>query len=524
MTFVSFYFLLFLAATAVIYFIVPVRTRWVVLLAASLLFYAKAGLTYLPFMLGTALLTYAGARAISGIHEKAAAAMASASSKEEKKTVRRRDKQASRRVMWIVVLLVIAYLFYTKFAKKILALVQTSAAGENPALMIIVPLGISYYTFSTVGYVLDVYWKRYPAEKSFFRYLLYVCYFPHILQGPIARYDKLGVQFREPHYFDYRRVCFGVQLILWGFFKKLVIADRFSPFITNVLADYQNASGMLLFFTMVMYAIQLYADFSGCVDMARGMSQIFGIEIEQNFAQPYFAISVEDFWRRWHITLGAWFRDYLCMPVSVSGFVKKLSRSFRKKFGPVAGQNATTICALIAVWLATGLWHGTGWNYMLWALWQGGIITLSVILKPVYPKMLRFLHFDSSSPEFHLFRILRTFLLCGIVPRTIVKAPTLGAAAVIFKKMITRPSPGAFRHTVFQYGVGKMEFFLGFSGIFLLFLTSVMKERGWSIREHIAGRNIIFRWSIYLFLFFFVVLFGKYGPGYNAASFIYMGF
>ena len=257
MTFVSFYFLLFLAATAVIYFIVPVRTRWVVLLAASLLFYAKAGLTYLPFMLGTALLTYAGARAISGIHEKAAAAMASASSKEEKKTVRRQDKRASRRIMWVVVLLVIAYLFYTKFAKKILALVQTSAAGENPALMIIVPLGISYYTFSTVGYVLDVYWKRYPAEKNFFRYLLYVCYFPHILQGPIARYDKLGVQFREPHYFDYRRVCFGVQLILWGFFKKLVIADRFSPFITNVLADYQNASGMLLFFTMVMYAIHM---------------------------------------------------------------------------------------------------------------------------------------------------------------------------------------------------------------------------------------------------------------------------
>lgn len=524
MTFVSFYFLVFLIVVAAVYFIVPAKVRWVVLLIGSLLFYAKAGLSYLPFMLGTAFLTYLGARLISDIHEKAAVSMTAAASKEEKKAIRKDEKKSASRIMWITILIVLAYLFYTKFAKKIYLLFASAAAAESPALMVIVPLGISYYTFSTVGYVLDVYWKRYKAETNFFRYLLYVCYFPHILQGPIARYDKLGFQFRELHYFDYERVCFGVQLVLWGFFKKLVIADRFAPFVTNVLADYQNASGSLLFFTMVIYAIQIYTDFSGCVDMARGMSQIFGIEIEQNFAQPYFAVSVEDFWRRWHITLGAWFRDYLNMPVAVSGGVKKLSRIMRKKFGPRAGQNTTTICALIAVWIATGVWHGTGWNYMIWALWQGGIIAFSVLMKPIYPKMMKTLHFDGTSPEWHIFQIIRTFLLCGIVPRTIVKAPSIPAAGVIFKKMLTYPGLGVFKNTVLHYGLGKMEFLIGFAGVFILFCTSVLKERGWNLRKHIAERNILFRWAVYLFLFFFVILFGKYGSGYDASSFIYMDF
>lgn len=523
MTFISFYFLVFLIILTAVYFIVPARYRWTVLLAGSLLFYAKAGLSYLPFMAGTALITYFGARVISDRHEKAAALIAAAADRDQKKLLRKEEKKACSRIMWITILIVIGYLAYTKYFRKIVALFAASAEG-SPALMVIVPLGISYYTFSTVGYVLDVYWKRYPAEKNFFRYLLYVCYFPHILQGPIARYDKLGVQFKEPHYFDYKRVSFGAQLMMWGFFKKLVIADRFSPFVSGVLEDYQHASGSLLFFTMVIYAIQIYTDFSGCVDMARGMSQIFGIEIEQNFAQPYFATSVEDFWRRWHITLGAWFRDYLNMPVAVTGFVKNLSRKMRKKHGARAGQNTTTICALIAVWIATGAWHGTGWNYMIWALWQGGIIAVSVIMKPYYPKMAKVLHFDTESPEFHLFRIFRTFILCGIVPRTIVKAPSVAAAGVILKKMLTSPGLGYAKAHVLTYGVGKVEFMIGFAGIFLLFVTSVLKERGWQIREHLAGRNILFRWAVYLFILFFIFLFGKYGPGFNASSFIYMDF
>lgn len=524
MTFVSFYFLAFLTGLVAVYYIVPASARWVVLLAGSLLFYLRAGLSFVPFMVFSALVTYAGARIISGIHEKAAERLKTASSREEKKSVKAGEKRSAKRVMWITILIVLAVLFYTKFAEKAAALLQGGTASGSPALYVIVPLGISYYTFSTVGYVLDVYWKRYPAEKNFFRYLLYVCYFPHILQGPIARYDRLGVQFREPHYFDYRNVCFGAQLMLWGFFKKLVIADRFAPFVTTVIGDWKNASGSVLFFTMVLYAIQLYTDFSGCVDMARGMSQIFGIEIEKNFAQPYFATSVDDFWRRWHITLGAWFRDYLYMPVSISGFVKKLSRSARKKFGPAAGQNVTTICALIVVWLATGLWHGTGWNYIIWGMWQGGIIMLSFLLRQFYPKALKVLHFDPDSPEFHVFRIIRTFLLTGIIPRIITRAPGLRAAWGIMKRMIRIPGLSTFRESIINYGMTDTEFRIGLFSVLLLLLTSVMKEKGCSIREHLAERNILFRWAVYLFILFCVVLFGKYGPGYNAASFIYMKF
>lgn len=524
MTFVSFYFLVFLIVLTLVYFLVPAQERWMVLLAGSLLVYAKAGLQFLPFLVGSTLVTYLGAGAIGRIHEGAASAMAQASSKEEKKAVRKEEKRKAGRIMWLVVLALLAVLFYTKFAGRVFALLSASLRNHEPALTVIVPLGISYYTFSIIGYLLDVYWKRYPAEKNFFRLLLYVCYFPHILQGPIARYDRLGQQLRQLHFFDYDRVCLGAQLILWGFFKKLLIADRFAPFVSGVIGDWQHASGSLLFLAMFLYSMQLYADFSGCVDMARGMSQIFGIELDRNFSQPYFAVSVEDFWRRWHITLGAWFRDYLYMPVSVSGPVKKLSKAMRGKLGPKAGQKTTTICALVVVWFATGLWHGTGWNYMVWGAWQGGIIILSVLLGSFYPKMARFLHMDTESPEFHIFRILRTFLLCGIIPRALVKAPSLGAAAAILKKMALHPGLGVLKAKLFTYGVGKMEFLIGFGALFLLFLTSVMKERGWKIREHLAGRNLVFRWMVYLFIFFLVILFGKYGPGYDVSSFIYAGF
>ena len=530
MLFTEFRFLLFLAAVTAAYFICPLKHRWTVLLAASIAFYAIAGAKFLPFAFVTAALSFFTARlidkenrnceeALKGLKDDRAAA----------KIYKEKSKAKCRRYMTAAVVLILLYLGYTKFGRTVVELVAAAAGangeGFSAAAFVIVPLGVSYYSFSTVGYVLDVYWKRYPPEKNFFKYLLYVLYFPHILQGPIARYNKLGVQFSQEHRFDYKRVCFGIQLIIWGFFQKLVVADRLNLYVSDVFRDCCNQHGVVLLLAAVFYAFQIYADFSGCVNMARGMSQIFGIELEDNFRQPYFARSVDEFWRRWHITLGAWFKDYLCMPVSVSKVVKNTSKTIKKKHGSEAGKQFITITALIAVWISTGVWHGTGLNYIIWAAWQCGIIVLSLLMEPTYGKMKSLLRIKDESVEWKAFQILRTFVLTGLIPRIIVRSASLSDAKMFFINMITSPNISALTDgTLFSFGMDRVNFVLAILGITVMFVVSVLKENGVSIRESISRMHIVVRWAIYIAAFYIIVIFGIYGPGYDASAFAYMGF
>lgn len=532
MVFTSFSFLLFLICVVTVYFLCPVKFRWIVLLLASGVFYCLANVIFLPFIIITAAISYFVARLIHKQNEKCVAQIAELDgedAKEKAKILKGKCKSKCRALVTFAIVLIIGYLGVTKFGKQFLTWMSTML-GSGPALSaitIIVPLGISYYSFSTVGYMLDVYWKRYAPEKNFFKYLLYVMYFPHILQGPIARYDRLGVQFSREHRFDYKRVCFGAQLILWGFFQKLVIADRINVFVTAIYdkSGYDGQYGSVLLFATLLYAIQIYTDFAGCVNIARGVSQIFGIEIEDNFRQPYFAKSVDEFWRRWHMTLGAWFKDYVCIPVSVAKPVKNTAKFIRKRFGSGAGKNVTTIAALIVVWICTGVWHGTGANYILWAVWQGGIIVLSLMLEPVYGRAKKVLHINDDWAAWKGFQMLRTFILTGIIPRVIVRAAWVGGAFTIFKQIFTDFHVEAlFDGTLLNCGLNGVNFWILFVAVIILIATSVMKEMDISIRESISKMPIVFRWLIYIFAFYSVVIFGIYGPGYDASAFAYMGF
>ena len=495
MTYTSFLFLVFLVAVTAAYFVCPLKYRWVVLLAGSIYFYYLSGPEYLPFIAADALISYGAARLIAS-HD------------------RKTEKKKRLLILSVTLVLVIGFLCFTKFAKYFM-----------PGKAIIVPLGISYYTFSTVGYLLDVYWSRYEPEKNILKYLLYLSFFPHILQGPIPRFNKLGPQLFEGHRFDYRRACFGAQLMLWGFFQKLVIADRLEMFVSSVYENPDGQYGFVLVLATFFYAIEIYTDFSGCVNMARGMSQILGIELEENFRQPYFSQSVEEFWRRWHMTLGGWFRDYLGMPVSISKPVKKWSKAARKKWGGAAGKRVVTVSALVMVWISTGLWHGTGWNYMIWAAWQGGIIILGVFLKDEFPKWNKKLHIKEDSRGFALFRIIRTFILVGMIPRVITHAPTLAAARTIFINTFKGTGIAQFKAGgLIQYGWSKANLAIAIGAILVQFAVSILKEKNISIRETIAARKLPIRWIIYLAALFAVIIFGIYGPGYNSVNFAYMDF
>lgn len=526
MIFTSFSFLLFLTCVTAGYFLCPVKHRWIVLLIASIIFYCLASVSFLPFILVTSAVSYLTAGFIQKENEACAAKVAATKDKAEIKSLKENCKKKCRRMMLTAVILIIGYLAVTKFGNTLISWLSL-ATGESSfsAVSIIVPLGVSYYSFSTVGYVLDVYWKRYQPEKNFLKYLLYVMYFPHILQGPIARFDRLGVQFSKEHRFDYERFCFGIQLIVWGFFQKLVIADRVGIFVSAVYDDYADQYGVILLIATLFYAVQIYTDFAGCVNIAKGVSQIFGIEIENNFRQPYFSKSVDEFWRRWHMTLGAWFKDYLCMPVSVSKPVKNASKKIRKRFGSQAGKNVTTIAALIVVWICTGVWHGTGWNYVVWAIWQGGIIILSLLLEPYYDVAKSKLHINDASGFWKAFQMLRTFILTGIIPRVIVRASSLGAAWTIFRNFFADLNLSAlFDGSLLNYGLTKVNFVIAIASIMVLIAVSLLKERGISIRESIGKMNIVVRWTIYIAAFYSVVILGIYGPGYDASAFVYMGF
>lgn len=526
MIFTSFSFLLFLTCVTAGYFLCPVKYRWGVLLAASIVFYCLADVKFLPFILVTSAVSFLTAKFIQKENDACAVRAKELESKAEIKELKENTKKKCKRMLQVALILIIGYLALTKFGNTFMGWMASATGNEGfSAMHIIVPLGVSYYSFSTVGYVLDVYWKRYKPENNFLKYLLYVMYFPHILQGPIARFDRLGVQFSKEHRFDYERVCYGIQLILWGFFQKLVIADRVGIFVSAVYDDYANQYGVVLLIATLFYAIQIYTDFAGCVNIAKGVSQIFGIEIENNFRQPYFSKSVDEFWRRWHMTLGAWFKDYLCMPVSVSKPVKDASKKIRKKFGSQAGKNVTTIAALIVVWICTGVWHGTGWNYVVWAIWQGGIIILSLLLEPYYGIAKSKLHINDASNGWKAFQMLRTFILTGIIPRVIVRASSLGAAWTIFRNFFADLNMSAlFDGSLLNYGLTEVNFVIAIAAIAILIIVSILKEKGVSIRESIGKMNIVVRWGIYILAFYSVVILGIYGPGYDASAFVYMGF
>ena len=385
---------------------------------------------------------------------------------------------------------------------------------------VIVPLGVSYYTFSSLGYLLDVYWRKTKYISNYFQFALCVFYFPQIVQGPIARYQKLLPQFTRENRFDYHRVCFGIQLMLYGYFKKMVIADRLAIFTGHVLGDIGAYEGLVLVITLIFCSFQIYADFSGCVDIVRGTSQIFGIELDENFNHPFFSKSTAEFWRRWHMTLGTWFKDYVYMPTATSPWLIKLISKVKEKFGRKVAKNLNTIIPLMTVWVLTGVWHGTGWNYVAWGLYYGTIITSATLFAAKYKKLAELLHINMESRGYSYFQMVRTFCVFT-VGRLITVPGSLHATWQMIRQIFKSFNPWIlWDGTLYTLGLNYRNLCLAVLSLLLIRQISIWQERG-SVREGIARKNIVIRWAIYYAAIFAIIIFGIYGPGYNAVNFVY---
>lgn len=515
---VSLQYLFFLALTFLAYFLCPRRFRWWVLLAASVVFYAICGLEYLPFLAVVTLSTYFAARVMGSIAERAAAQMADSAEREEKRAIKAAAQKKKRMVMAACLVVdfgILAVLKYLNFFVDWLG-------GER--LELLMPLGLSFYTFQAVGYVLDVYRSREKPEKHLGKYALFVSFFPQLVQGPISKHDALAKQLYEEHDFDFVRARSALRLMAWGYFKKCLVADKLAPLVTALFDAPGDHSGCMAAFAALCYGVQIYADFSGGIDVVRGVGQFLGIDMEQNFNQPYFATSIADFWRRWHITLGNWMRSYIFYPLALSKRMTRLGRRLSDRLGNYVGKAVPLCLASLVTFLVVGIWHGAGWKYIVYGLWNGLLISIGTLTEPPLTRFYEKHGIDKDSPWLHALRIIRTFLLVTI-GRFFARAADVKTALFMLGRVFTGWSDGtAFIDDLFTLGVDGKNLTVAVVGLGIMLLVGILRECGRDIRAWIEARPVILQLVGELVFVLALIVLGEYGAEYDPADFIYMVF
>ena len=527
MSYQSFAFLLFSAATLILYYAVGRRGQKWVLLAANVFFFVTAGAKYLPYLLVTALATYLGALCIGRVYGKADAKLAAAETQPEKKAIRKKAKSVAKCFLLLSLAVAVGLLAYCKYAlfftKNLNLLLAKLGVAQIGLFDTVLPIGISFYTFMAISYILDVYWKRYPAEKNPLMYAVYISYFPHVVQGPIDRFNEFKEQIKDGVRLSYKNLTFGAQLALWGFFKKLVIADRLGIMVDDIIGNYAEYDGIIIILALIVYSIQIYADFSGCIDIVTGISEMFGIKLRRNFNHPYFSRTMAEFWRRWHISLQEWFKDYIYYPVSASAFTKKIKKFFKKRNMKRAEELFSSCFPILVVWLITGIWHGADWKFVVWGLFHAFLLIGSLVFEPVFKWLTKIFRIDTENFGWKLIQMARTFLLC-CVGRIFFRAASVTEGFALIRKMLTDTAFSVLAYFDFtSFGFSWKEIMLICFSLLVLLVGDALQENI-SVRETLAKQNLVFRWAIMLLGLIAVILFGIYGPGYDAASFIYEQF
>ena len=532
MAFNSFSFLVFILVVFIVYFLMPGRLRWLVLLIASIVFYIFSTGWMVVYLAAATIITFFAAILLDKNNVKKAewtAQDTGSISKQEKKERTSAINRRKKRILTLALVLVFSILGFMKYydflAVNISALFNRLALGITlPTYSLLLPLGISFFTFQSAGYVIDVSRGKVKAERSLARYALFVSFFPQIVQGPISRYDRLADQLYEPHDFDYTRAKFGLQLMLWGLFKKMVMADRLMIAVDTIFNNYKEYNGLIIFMGAAMYSLQVYCDFSGGIDIARGVAQVMGIDLPENFKRPFFATSVEDFWRRWHITLSSWMRDYVFYPLSLSKAFVKIGRSSRKRMGNYLGKLFPTFLATMITFTLVGVWHGPDWKFVAYGAYNGFLIFMGILIGPYLDNLIEKYHVRTQNFSWRFLKILGTFVLITI-GRYFSRAESFWTAQNMMRWTVLKFNPWVFFDgTLLNLGLDGKDIAVVVLSILVLLVVSIFQESGVQLREKIAQQNLVFRWSLYLAAIFAVVLLGIYGSAYNNIDFIYEGF
>lgn len=530
MLFTSYAFFGFAGLLLLLYYLIPARGQWKLLLAASCLFYLVSGPQNLIYIFVTAVTTYFTALRIQRSSQEQKAylkARRETLSKEDKRAYKERCKRVRVRCVTVCLLLNLALLALMKYANFFIGSLNglLAAAGQTRRLSFLslaVPLGISFYTFQSIGYLIDVYRGTVPAEKSFFRFALFVSFFPQLIQGPISRFEDLSRTLYEPHPYSREVLCRGLQRVLWGYFKKLVVADRLLPAVVLIGGDAESYGGAYVLVEMLLYTLQLYSDFTGGIDITVGLAESLGVTVQENFNRPYFSKSLKEYWRRWHISMGTWFRDYLFYPISVSRPMQRLSRFSKRHLGRAVSRRLPVYLSSFATWFATGIWHGASWNFILWGLSNWAVLMISEELEPLYLRFhRRFPRYRGTLAE--VFRVGRTFLLVSCLKlfdcyRTLPEL--LWAAGSVFT---ARNWHILWDGALLKLKLSGTDFAIVAAGALLMLTVSLLQRRQ-GVRERVARLPFPVRFVLWYGLFLTVLLAGAYGVGYDASQFIYNRF
>lgn len=498
MLFNSIDFLIFFPIVVLIYFLIPKRIKWLWLLGASYFFYMSWNPVYALLIFITTFTTWGSGRILSACGQ-------------------RQDRK--KRKKWFLfgcIVLNLGILFFFKYyafaagsIEKIFGIFHISV--KAPVFTILLPVGISFYTFQALGYVFDVSRGDIPAERNFLRYALFISFFPQLVAGPIERSKNLLHQIHEPHTFDFERVKDGLLLMGWGFFQKVVIADRIAILVNGVYSSFTEYSGMQIFLATVLFAFQIYCDFGGYSDIAVGAARVMGFTLTKNFKSPYHAATVSEFWRNWHISLTTWFRDYIYIPLGGNrcGRLKKYRN-------------------LLLTFTASGLWHGAGLSYVVWGALNGLYQAAGDLTRPFRTGLQKRLHIRTDCGSYRLAQRIATFLFVDF-SWLFFRADSLTAALQMLRHSITHfISIDCFDYNTLlginTMALSEKNFYVMLLCLMLLIWVDSRKKQGVDFKGMLARQNIWFRWLVYYGLLFTILIFGIYGPEYDASAFIYFQF
>lgn len=522
------YLLLFIPITIGLYSIVPKKYRTIVLLLASyFLFWSISG-KLLIFILASTFSIHHFGLWINDLNTSLNKELEDAS-KEEKKLIKEKYKKKKRKIGTLGVLIHLGVLILLKytgfFATNINSLLELLNLNINLKIPeFLLPIGISFYTLEAISYIVDVSTGKIEREPSLLKLALYLAFFPYLIEGPITKYVEVKDELFKNEKIKYENLTFGLQRILYGVLKKVVVADRLNILIKGVFINYASMNGSIIFLGALFYTIQLYMEFSGTMDVAIGTAEIFGIKLPENFKQPFFSKSISEFWQRWHITLGHWFKEYIFYPISLSKPMKKLTLFGKRHLGSYYGPLLAGTVALFSVWISNGLWHGADWKYIFFGMYHFALILLGNLTEPLFRSLCEKLKINRESKAYAAFRIIRTFILV-IFGELFFRATTLTSGFEMCKLIFTNfDITTIFSETIFTLGLDIFDFLIIFITLIVVLIISIQREKGKNVRESIAKKNIILRWTIYYILILSIIIFGAYGNNYVPVEPIYAEF
>lgn len=504
MTLTSVDFFFFLLAVFVLYYLSGKSFQKYVLLGASLFFYLQvvsiSAYKVILILAYVVLVTWLGALIIDKC-------------KGRVRTI----------AVFLVVSALVAALFVLKYAYNMVSMLLAlfRMGGDVEWLQFAAVMGISYFTLSAIGYLLDVYWETYKAEKNIFMIALFLLYFPQLVSGPITRFPQMKEQFEAHHRLEYSNTAYGMRRMIWGYFKKLIISERFAIVVIAIYDNPVQHSGIWLLFATICYVIRLYTDFSGCMDIVLGASQLFGIVLPENFNAPFLSKTFKEFWQRWHITLGNWFKDYVMYPIQISKPLVNLGKKLKKKFGKNIGKKVPIYLAMLALWLLLGIWHGATAHYFV----ATGIVPYILLVggdwfQPKFSDLVKKLKINTEAFGYKLFQRLRTiFVIC--IGWVFICTENVAEGFYVWKQILLHPwIPGAADITASLHEIAVGDVVLMLLGVLVLIAEHYYVSRQSSLTQLLDKQKVVVRGAVIYAELLLILFCGMVG----SSSFIYFNF